>query len=150
MFDGTKWNKTLQEGILKSSDNKYRNSLQTEVHNSKKMKKKIQVIAYPPYGTMKSIQTANSIGFRWSNNSCALDALFTILRSIYISRGKGMFLPMFNLNPHMTKLVTGFQYLDSNIFTPESLRDNVRDILIEKKLVEDHLDTNSMEYLYLN
>ncbi|KIJ51987.1 hypothetical protein M422DRAFT_157179 [Sphaerobolus stellatus SS14] len=136
MFDGTKWNKTLQEGILKSSDNKYRNSLQTEVHNSKKMKETIQVIAFPPYGTMKSIQndivpTANSIGFQWSNNSCALDALFTILRSIYISRGKGMFLPMFQLNPHMTKLVTGFQDLDTNICTPESLRDNVRDLLIE-------------------
>ena len=66
-------------------------------------------------------------GMIWSNNSCAYDSIFTILFSVWCNN-KNLWNYNFNQmnNPFIISLSNGFNDVDKNIKTLETIRDDVR------------------------
>jgi hypothetical protein len=66
-------------------------------------------------------------GMIWSNNSCAYDSIFTILFSIWCNN-KNLWTYNFHRmnNPFIIALSNGFNDVDNNIKTLETIRDDVR------------------------
>ena len=66
-------------------------------------------------------------GMIWSNNSCAYDSIFTILFSVWCDN-KNLWNYNFNQmnNPFIISLSNGFNDVDKNIKTLETIRDDVR------------------------
>jgi hypothetical protein len=66
-------------------------------------------------------------GMIWSNNSCAYDSIFTILFSIWCDN-KNLWNHIFQgmNNPFILDLSNGFNDVDNNIQTLETVRDDVR------------------------
>jgi hypothetical protein len=88
--------------------------------------------------TQKSIQIANPVGLRWSNNSCAYDAVFSILYSLWRDEPDHWSSVLCNINPtFFPSICSGFQDYHEGISTLESVRDDFRHAVHDSNI--DHL-----------
>ena len=69
-------------------------------------------------------------GFKWSQNSRALDSVFTIIHCIWILADRQHLTTFINYNPMLLQLCNGLEGIRERSLSAEALRDTIRDQLI--------------------
>lgn len=118
-----------------STENKTKHKLDDDVSSKPTKFQVIKKFVEPDHKRLCLFQPSNDgsnhclipQGMIWSNNSCAYDSIFTIFFSIWCNN-KNLWNYNFHRinNPFIVALSNGFNDVDNNIQTLETIRDDVR------------------------